>query len=163
MRQKKIWGRKRHFLVDSMGWPIAILVEAAQWRDVLGAERLLTRLVGRVPRLKRIWADAAYQQQAFVSWVQDLLQVQVQQTQEVPSHYGTPQLQLNALGRVQKVNVLVKGKQGQRWVVERSLAWASRLRRLARDVEGKPASSEAFLTLAFSRLVLRRLTRGSSS
>ena len=159
---KKIWGRKRHLLVDSMGWPMAILVEAAQWLDPLGAERLLRQVVGHVPRLASIWADAAYHQQGFLSWVQNLFRVRVLRTQEIPPHYAPPQLQRHATGKFQKVPRLMKGKLGQRWVVEPSFAWISRLRRLARDVEGKPASSEAFIALAFSRLMLQRLAPGSS-
>jgi putative transposase len=162
MGQKKIWGRKRHFLVDSLGWPMAVRVEAAHWLDPFGAEGLLLRVQGRLPRLKRIWADVAYQGHQLVSWVREHLQVEI-----IPIPQPSPlairrQLACSPTGHSQIVSAPLKGALNQRWVVERSFAWISRLRRLARDVEGLPACSEAFIALAFSRLVLRRLTASSS-
>lgn len=145
-----------------MGWPIAILVESAQWHDTYGAEVLLLRIKGSVPRLTRIWADAAYQGRQFVSWVKQQLQVEVNQTRESPPDSIPRRLECTATGHCQLVPAPRARSLGQRWVVERSFAWSSRLRRLARDVEGKPASSEAFLALAFSRLVLRHLAACSS-
>jgi transposase len=162
MRGKKIWGRKRHFLVDSLGLPIALLVESAQWHDSFGAEVLLLRAKGHVPRLTRIWADAAYQGQQFVSWVKEHLQVEVNQAQQRPSPPIQHRLVCSPTGHCQMMPTQPVGSLGQRWVVERAFAWASRVRRLARDVEGLPASSEAFITLAFSRIVLRRLAPGSA-
>jgi transposase len=139
-----------------------MLVESAQWLDRFGAEELLLRLKGHVPRLRLILADAAYQGQQFAAWVKNQLQVEVKQTQEPP--LGTLQRRLvcSPTGHYQIILIPRTGAPGQRWVVERSFAWISRLRRLARDVEGNVASSEAFIALAFSRLVLRRLTRSSS-
>lgn len=148
--------------MDSLGWPIGILVESAQWLDPFGAEGLLLRLSGKLPRLRLILADAAYQGQQFIGWVKEHLQVEVNRTQEQPPQTIARRLERSPTGHYQMVPARPVGSPGQRWVVERSFAWTSRLRRLARDVEGKPASSEAFIALAFSRLVLRRLAPGSS-
>ena len=148
--------------MDSLGWPIGILVESAQWIDSFGAEGLLLRLKGQVPRLVRIWADAAYQGQQFVSWVKEHLQVEINLVQDQSPQGIQRRLACSPTGHCQIVTLRRLGAPGQRWVVERAFAWISRLRRLARDVEGLPSSSEAFITLAFSRLVLRRLAFHSS-
>lgn len=137
-------------------------MESAQWLDSFGAEGLLVRLKGRLPRLRLILADAAYQGQQFVAWVKQHLQVVVNQTQEPPRGPLRRRLEWSPTGHCQMVPIRRMGAPGQRWAFERSFAWTSRLRRLARDVEGNPASREAFIALAFSRLVLRRLTHGSS-
>lgn len=57
---KCIKGRKRHLLVDTLGLPIASFVTPADVHDTLGARKLLAGLAYFVPRLKKIWADAAY-------------------------------------------------------------------------------------------------------
>jgi transposase len=58
MRGKKIWGRKRHLLVDTLGLVISAKVLAADITDREGAKVLLTALIGKLPRLLLIWADS---------------------------------------------------------------------------------------------------------
>src|SRR5258708_39944852 len=57
---KCVKGRKRHLLVDTLGLPISIYVTPADLHDTQGARRLLAGLTYFVPRLQKIWADAAY-------------------------------------------------------------------------------------------------------
>lgn len=65
---KCIKGRKRHLLVDALGLPISVYVTPADMRDTQGARRLLAGLKSFVPRLKKIWVDAAYRGQELADW-----------------------------------------------------------------------------------------------
>lgn len=133
---KRVAGRKRHIIVDTMGLLIAVVVHSAGVQDRDGIKLVLERIKGRVPRLKRIWADGAYE--AAVDWVWS---------------FGRWVLDL-----VRKPEGL-KGFQllPRRWVVERTFAWLSRCRRLSKDYERLTASSEAMVRVAMIRLMLRRL------
>ena len=133
---KRIAGRKRHILVDTLGLLMAVVVHSAGIQDRDGIKSLLCRVKGRFPRLRLIWADAAYQ--AAVGWVQS---------------FGGWLLQL-----VRKPS----GQRGfqvlpRRWVVERTFGWLIRHRRLARDYERQTESSEAMIRLAAIHMMLRRL------
>ena len=63
-----IKGRKRHLLVDTLSLPLSVYVSSAGMHDTQGARRLLARLKYVVPRLKKIWADAAYCGQELSDW-----------------------------------------------------------------------------------------------
>jgi transposase len=63
-------GHKRHLLVDTLGLPISVYVTPADMHDVQGARRLLAGLTFFVPRLKKIWADAAYRGKELADWCQ---------------------------------------------------------------------------------------------
>jgi len=65
---KCVKGRKRHLLVDTLGLPISIYVTPADMHDTQGARRLLAGLKYFVPRLKKIWADAAYRGKELADW-----------------------------------------------------------------------------------------------
>lgn len=65
---KHVKGRKRHLLVDTLGIPISIYVTPADVHDTKGARCLLAGLAFFVPRLKKIWADAAYRGQDLAEW-----------------------------------------------------------------------------------------------
>ena len=67
---KHIKGRKRHLLVDTLGLPLSVYVTPADMHDTQGARCLLAGLAPLVPRLKKIWADAAYRGQELVRLVQ---------------------------------------------------------------------------------------------
>jgi transposase len=77
MREKKIWGRKRHLLVDTLGLLICVKVLAADITDREGGKVLLTALSGKLPRLLLIWADSGYEGK-FESWVKEQLGVRLE-------------------------------------------------------------------------------------
>lgn len=138
---KKIKGRKRFTLVDTLGLLIAVQVVAASVSEREGAKQLLAKLDQeryRVPQLVRIWVDGGFAGEAFLHWVIDTFRwiLEVVRRPE-----GT-------LGFV----VLPK-----RWTVERTYGWLHWCRRLNIDYERLPASSEAFIHIAMIRLMLRRL------
>lgn len=137
--RKRVKGRKRHLLVDTLGLPIASYVTTADVHDSVGARKLLGGLAYFVPRLKKIWADAAYRGKDLAEW---------RQQQGVGWDLEVVQPAPGARG----FNV-----QPRRWVVERSFAWLSRNRRLAKDYERKAQTGETLIEVAATRLVLRRL------
>ena len=134
---KKVTGRKRHMAVDTRGVLLAVVVHPADIQDRDGAKLVVSTLLGRFPRLTVIWADAGYAGQ-LVAWVLAttgwLLEI-VRRPRD--SH------QFDVLPR--------------RWVVERTLAWLGRCRRLRREYEALPQSSEAWVHIAMVHLMLRRL------
>jgi putative transposase len=138
---KLVKGRKRHLLVDTLGLPIAWYVTPADMHDTVGARRLLGGLAYFVPRLKKLWADAAYRGKELADWCRE--QGDGWELEVVEREPGT-----------RGFAVLPR-----RWAVERSLAWLSRNRRLAKDYERMVQTSETLIEIAATRLVLRRLGR----
>jgi len=140
---KLINGRKRHILVDTLGLLLTVLVTVASVQDRDGGKRLLDKVKERLPRLQLIWADGAYTG-SFVDWVkaicQWVLQI-VKRTDDVKGFQVLP----------------------HRWIVERTFAWLGRSRRLSKDYERLTETSEAFVYVAMTRLMLRRLTRPAQS
>jgi putative transposase len=122
-----------------LGLPIAWHVTPADVHDTVGARKLLGGLAYFVPRLKKIWADAAYRGKELADWCQQ--QGEGWDLEVVERAAGTHGFQLLP----------------RRWVVERSLAWLSRNRRLAKDYERMVQTSETLIELAAVRLLLRRL------
>lgn len=141
---KQVNGRKRHLLVDTLGLPIAIHVTSADLSDPAGARKLLAGLAFRVPRLKKIWADAAYRGKELADWCQQQGGWALEIVEREP---GTRGFQV----------------QPRRWVVERCFAWLSRNRRLAKDYERKVQTSETLMELAITRLLIRRLADDPAS
>ena len=138
---KNVKGRKRHLLVDTLGFPLSIYVTSADVQDRVGARCLLAGLKPFVPRLKKIWADGAYTGEKLASWLEE---------------QGGWELQIVERDREAKgFEVLAK-----RWIVERTFSWLIRNRRLSKDYERLVQSSETFIEIAMIRLILRRLTRG---
>jgi transposase len=159
MGQKKIWGRKRHVLVDTLGLLVSVKVLAAEIRDREGGKVVLTALMGKLPRLQVIWADSGDAGDPFQRWVQEHLNVRL----EIVKHAWTgirgvwapPGVKVDGDTIIPKgFHVLPKG-----WGVERTFAWLSRHRRLSRDFEGTHSSSEAFIHLAMIKLMVSRLAR----
>jgi transposase len=162
MLGKKIWGRKRHILVDTQGFLLAATVHSAGVVDCHGARLLLEPLVGRFPRLTHLFADNGYRG-VLTQWIKDQLNWT---TEIVPYEQTTTRIYLRLVdGQPQRVPNPAKNPKGgfqvqrKRWVVERTFAWLTRWRRLARDYEGLPSSSEAFIQIASICLLLTRLVR----
>jgi putative transposase len=140
---KKIKGRKRHILVDTLGLLLNVVVHRADIQDRDGALHLLRRARRLFPFIERIFADGGYagQKMALVAW-----------------RTGTWRLQIVKRSDAAGFEVLPK-----RWIVERTFAWISRNRRLARDFERYAATVTAFVRLAMIRIMLRRLAANASS
>ena len=114
-----------------------MVVHGAGIQDRDGAKLLLAKLRGAFPRLRLIWADAAYAGQligwvaAFAGWVLEI----VKRSDDTQGFVVQP----------------------HRWIVERTFGWLSKYRRLVRDYEEAAKSSEAWIRLAMIHLMARRL------
>ena len=137
---KKIKGRKRHILVDTLGLIVAVVVTAANTDDRQGLVTLLkTYFASGVTRLRKIWVDRGYEAQWLRDWVRGL------------KH--THKIALEVVEHTGKGFQVVK----QRWKVERTLAWLLNDRRHSRDYEMLTASSEAMIQISMIRILLKRL------
>src|SRR5690242_2174414 len=158
--EKKIWGRKRHLLVDTQGLIIKAKVLEANITDRDGGKVLLASLCGQLPRLQLIWADTGYAGK-FETWVQETLNVRL----EIVKHpwTGLRGVWVPEGQQVDWDKIMPKGFHvlPRRWVVERTNAWITAHRRLSRDFEGTHSSSEAFIYLAMTRIMVSRLARPS--
>ncbi|MDV9171955.1 transposase [Streptomyces sp. W16] len=139
---KKINGRRRHVITDSLGLLLMVLVTAGNVTDRQAARGMLPLLRTRFPKISLVWADGGYAGR-LVTWAKEELQLTVQIVKRSDDMKGFV--------------VLPK-----RWVVERTLGWLMRSRRLVRDFETLPASSEAFIYFSQAILLIRRLARPAS-
>jgi putative transposase len=138
---KKINGRKRHIVVDTLGLILALVVHPADVQDYDGAVlvlKILGRLKERFHRLKVIFADSAYGRNNLPECVKGAFGWLLQ----------TVLRPANVKGFV----VLPK-----RWIVARTFGWVGRYRRHSKDYERSSASSEAMIYLAMTHIMLRRL------
>jgi len=133
---KRIKGRKRHILVDALGLPFASRVEPACVSDRVAGHRLVGGLRFAFPDLHTIIADAGHESRRLA--------------QRLKQHDGYT---LQIVKRRQRAFKIT----GLTWVVERSIAWLNRNRRLAKDYEYRVQSSETMIDLAAIRLMLNRL------
>lgn len=156
MRGKKIWGRKRHILVDTQGFLLAVKVHTAGLSDRKGAPLLLQGLKERFPHVCHLFADRGYTG-PLLEWIKEHLgwEPEIVPHEHNASHHRWVLVD----GKPVKVLKPKAGFQVQRkrWVVERTFGWLIRFRRLARDYEGLPSSSEALIQIAAIRLFLTRL------
>ncbi len=136
---KKVKGRKRHIVVDTQGLLLAVAVHPADMQDRDGAKLVISKLTGRFPRLSLIWADGGYAGK-LIEWVATL----TGWTLEI----------VRRPGNSHRFEVLPR-----RWVVERTFAWLGRHRRLSKDYEALPETTEAWVYTAMTGLMLRRLAR----
>ncbi len=134
---KKVKGRKRHILVDTLGLLLTAKVLTADIQDRDGARMLFTEIKERMPRLQLVWADGGYRGK-LIEWVA----VQCLWILEIVKRSDGEKV----------FKVLPK-----RWIVERTFSWLNRNRRLSKDYERKTESSEAWLYLSMSILMLKRL------
>ncbi|WP_412050760.1 IS5 family transposase [Hoeflea sp. Naph1] len=136
---KKVKGKKRHILVDTVGLLLHALVHPADIQDRDGGLLVIKTLFGRYPFLKKLFADGGYQGPVFAKGQKKAM----------------PGLAIKIIKR----SDIVKGFEvlPRRWVVERTFAWLGRCRRLAKDFENLSRNALAFLKLASIRLMLRRL------
>ena len=145
---KRVAGRKRHVLVDAAGLVPLAHAHAADPHDRLGAQLPVAQAApGAPPRLEPVWGDGAYAG-TFARW----LQAERGWRAEVPKHRDR-HLWRYGLGEKPKGFQVIP----RRWVVERTFAWLSRSRRLARDYERLPETGEAMIHAAMARIMLRRV------
>ena len=147
---KRLQGRKRHVLVDVMGLLLGVCVHAADVQDRAGA-RLLVDMTAptELPALQLLWADQGYTG-AFADWLRETRGWQLEVVHHAARQAWRYGLQERPLRRFQVLP--------RRWVVERTFAWLGQARRLSKDYERLPATSEAMIYAPMSRLMLRRLT-----
>ncbi|MEU1629362.1 IS5 family transposase [Streptomyces sp. NPDC020096] len=134
---KKIVGRKRSIVTDTLGLLLAVLVTAASVQDSVAGTRLLDQVAAAHPTIRKVWVDGGYRQ-------------------HLVEHAATLGIDLEIVQRP-------PGTRGftpipKRWAVERTYGWLMLHRRLARDYETLPARSEAMIHLAMTDLMARRLT-----
>jgi len=142
---KKTKGRKRHIAVDTLGFIIAMVVHRADIAERQGAKFLLQRIAkNRInfPRLLKFLLDGGYSGEEFAFWVRSTFK-SFQWTVEV----------VKKLTGIKKFVVLPK-----RWIVERTFGWLEGSRRLAKDFERLPRSSEAMIHLTMIKIALRKLS-----
>jgi transposase len=140
---KKINGRKRHVVVDSLGLVLAVLVTAASVQDRDGAHRLLALLRQRFSTITLIGADGGYAGR-LVSWAHTVLALTLTIVKRSDDTTGFVVLP-------------------RRWVAERTFGWLLRYRRLVRDYERRPEHHEAMLLWATITIMTRQLTRTTSN
>jgi len=135
---KKVNGRKRHILVDTIGLLLMVMVLPANLQDRDGARQLLAFFFGSSPRrrVKHIWADGGYTG-ALIQWAKTLWRCTIEVVKRNELH---------------TFKVLPR-----RWVVERTFGWLGRYRRLSRDYERQAHTGETMVYLAMIRLMLARL------
>jgi putative transposase len=136
---KKVKGRKRHVWVDSLGLLLAVLVTPANVQDgVAACELLHRRLWDDLPRLDVVYADSQYRTECLQEEVFDFAPFRLHVVSRPADSEGWVKLP-------------------QRWVVERTFGWLGRSRRLSKDYERLPESSEAMIKVSMIHLMLRRL------
>src|SRR5688500_2877092 len=169
---KKVKGRKRHLLVDTQGLVIEARVHGAQIQDRDGIKLLLdTNARDRLPeRLSHLWLDAGSTgEDKGASWVQTVLGWTAEIVRH-PKKLAPEEVMIRWVREFNKEGIPIdlekfmphKGPRPflpKRWVVERTFAWLSQNRRLSKDYERLPESGEAFIYVAMSRLMARRLAR----
>ena len=136
---KKIKGRKRHIVVDTVGNLLEVIVHPANVQDYDGAKLVLSKLMAAVSSLQRIWADSIYKYAGLVEWVRQTFSIALE---AVGRPYGQKGFQILP----------------RRWVVERTFSWLGRYRRLSKDYEHCTKSSEGVIYIASIHTMLRRLT-----
>ena len=149
---KKVLGRKRHLLVDTLGLLLKVVVHLASLHDRQGAKLVLGTVKGGFPRLELIWANQGYAG-ALRQWTREqvgmTLQIVYPWWRQLKRYFPE---RLEDLGYQPGFNVIPR-----RWVVERTISWLGRARRRSCDYGRLPASSEALIYVTCIRLLLVRL------
>jgi putative transposase len=164
---KKVEGRKRHLLVDTEGMVLKAKVHSAKVADQDGLRLLLEAARVKLSCLKHLWVDAGYQGRGR-RWAEEALGLSVEVVRKPPKPVPeevakrwaeewakeSKEMDWQRLMPPRGFQVLPR-----RWVVERTFAWISHNRRMAKDYERLCATGEAFVYVAMTRLMVRRLAR----
>jgi putative transposase len=136
---KKVSGRKRHLLVDSLGLLLAVVVTSAAVDDAQGAQAVFACVESETfPRLRVVYADGKYHNYALYEYLEEHAQYRLHVVRRPDQAKGF---------------VLLP----HRWVSERTFAWLGRCRRLSKDYERLTETSEAMIKISMIQLMLRRL------
>jgi putative transposase len=142
---KKIKGRKRHLVVDSLGLLLAVLVTSAAVDDGVAAKEVLNLVDSEAfPRLRIVYGDNKYHNYDLYAWTESNADYRIQVVRRPEDQVGFQVL-------------------SQRWVVERTIAWLSRSRRLSKDCEKLTVTSEAMVKISMIHLMLKRLANDSET
>jgi len=136
---KNVKGRKRHILVDVLGFIVAAIVHTAEVQDRQGGIQVLEAAYPCFSSLLLIWADAGYRGPLFAQ-----------------AFYAMASWTLKIISKPKSSTFMVLPK---RWIVERTFAWMGRNRRLSKDYEHNIAYSQANLFFSMSLLMTKRLAR----
>ena len=131
-------GRKRHVLVDTLGLLLRVVVTAASLSDQAGARQIFQQRRGPCKKLRQVWVDGTYRGAEWTAWVKAKYRIVLEAVARAEGQKGFAVLP-------------------HRWVVERTLAWLNQCRRLSKDDEALPTTSETFVYVAMTRLMLQRL------
>lgn len=141
---KKISGRKRHIIVDSLGLLLAVVVTSAAVDDGVAAKEVLRQVDSEAfERLEKVYADNKYHNYALYAWIEE--------------HVA---YRLHIVKREKDAEGFVK--MPQRWVVERTFAWLGRSRRLSKDYEKLTLTSAAMIKISMIHLMLKRLGKDTT-
>ena len=136
---KKITGRKRHIIVDTMGLLLAVIVTSASVDDAEGAKLAFACVDSEgFPRLVIVWGDGKYHNYSLYEWLEE---------------HADYELDIVSRPKEARGFVLL----AKRWVSERTFAWLGRSRRLSKDYERRTDTSEAMVKISMIHLMLRRL------
>jgi putative transposase len=143
---KKVNGRKRHLVVDTLGLLLAVAVTPANFDDGTHAPKVLARVAGpKYPRLEVIFGDNKYNNKTLARW---LVKAEAPYRVEVSKKAGK-------VAGFEPVKI--------RWAVERTIAWLGRNRRLSKDYEYNASASEAWVKIAAINQMMRRLRPGAAA
>jgi putative transposase len=134
---KKIKGRKRHVIVDTLGLIIKVVVHSADLQDRQGAILAIEAAKEKLRSIKIMWADGGYAGQ-LIEWAKNGFNFILEIVKRSDDEEGFRVLPM-------------------RWIVERTFGWLGRNRRLSKDYERLPSTSEALVYIGMIRLMLRRL------
>lgn len=138
---KKIKGRKRHIVVDTLGLLLAVVVTAGNVDDAVGAQQVVGKLQPEAfPRLEAIFGDNKYHNYEYSAWLKEHSQ-------------GKWHMEISSLPSGAKEFKPLP----MRWVVERTFAWIGRCRRNSKDYEKRTDSSESMILISTLGLLVRRL------
>lgn len=131
-------GRKRHILVDTLGFVLEVVVHSAGIQDRDGAKLVFKKIKTYFHKLKVIWADGGYAGKLILF---------------AKKQYGW---KIDIIKRSDQKGFRILPK---RWIVERTFSWLSKYRRLSKDYEYHPATSEALIHIAMTHVMVRRLCK----
>jgi len=137
---KKIKGRKQHIIVDTLGLLLAVVVHSATPHDSQAAFSVVERLKNRFPRLQKIVADGGYRGEELAEKIK------------------------NSFGWILQIVLRTDANKGfqvlpKRWIVERTFAWFEGSRRLSKDYEVLPETTEIFIRLAMIKIMLNKIQK----
>jgi putative transposase len=165
---KKVKGRKRHLLVDTQGLVLEARVHSAKVQDREGIKLLLGLAQDRLPqRISHLWMDAGYTGEGKgADWAEKVLGWTAEIVRH-PPNLAPEEVMRRWVREWAKEGVVIDAEEfsgprrfgdlPRRWVVERTFSWLSQNRRMSKDYERLPESSEALVYVAMSRLMVRRL------